>query len=80
MSKYSEISKRIGFTNTKQPIPTVEAAQQLLDGVKQGNIDCFEEVFKCYRFCPSPASILEVQAMLFINEAFGYGSENLNWK
>jgi len=56
VSRYSDASKAIGWTEPVPPIkfPTLEEAQRLGQRVEAGDWDAFVELFRIYRFAPSP--------------------------
>ena len=76
MSKYSEISKRIGWDDSYCAIPSVEVAKELHEKVVKEHCEkSFELVFKIHRFAPTSASELEFEAMKEIFEAFSKGTK-----
>ncbi|MCT4590535.1 MAG: hypothetical protein N4A71_22095 [Carboxylicivirga sp.] len=75
MSKYSEISKRIGWEG-HCAIPSETEALKLFNSVVNQHCEsAFELVFKIHRFAPTPDSQVEFRAMETINEAFRVGSQ-----
>lgn len=80
MSKYSEISKRIGW-NGKADIPSLEKANELLAKVRNNNdADAFEQVFKIYRFAQAPVGEQETLALNVIIEAYRIGTDIFQYK
>lgn len=75
MSKYSDISKRIGW-NGHCAIPSPQTAKELHYAVVNEQCEAsFEMVFKIHRFAPSPTNKLETEAMYSINKAFITGNK-----
>ncbi|MBS2100412.1 hypothetical protein [Carboxylicivirga linearis] len=73
MSKYSEISERIGHKGYCA-IPSIDMATDLKKAVMLDNsFHAFELVFKINRFAPLPITKDEVEAMHIISLAFGSG-------
>lgn len=77
MSKYSDISKKIGWDDRKVSIPTLKEAEQLHDEVLNLRSEsAFEHVFVIHRFAPSPDGFGEdFEAMKLVNEAFTFGTQ-----
>lgn len=77
MSKYSDISKKIGWDDRKISIPTLKEAEQLHDEVLNLRSEsAFEQVFIIHRFAPIPDGFGEdFEAMKFINQAFTFGTQ-----
>ena len=80
MSIYSDISKKIGLNPINICIPEKSLALSLLHGVQDGYVECFEEIFKSYRFCPSPTNAEDEEVMKIICEAYKIGCNNPNWR
>jgi hypothetical protein len=74
MSKYSEISKRIGWDRIDVAIPTPERAKKLFELVQNGDELAFETVFRVNRF-GDPKNKEQIEAMDIINQAFLKGAE-----
>lgn len=76
MSKYSEISKRVGWYSSKRAgIPSLEDAKKLQNAVMVNHDDeAFEKVFFIHRYAPSPDGGEDGKAMEIIWETFKEGA------
>ncbi len=78
MTTYTAISKEIGWEidpNNPIKIPAVPMAQLLRSQVGKRDELAFKEVFRIYRFAPSPVTVEEGMAMNEINGAFIEGTK-----
>lgn len=73
-SKYTAISKRLGFRLQHVSLPTKERAGELERKVKAGDETAFAEVFKIHRFACSAETEDETVVQRIIFDAFQAGS------
>lgn len=78
MSIYSAISKEIGWEPRSVVEPSLTKANELLEKVKNEDLNAFKEVFMLNRFLPLASSSVIVANI--ISEAFYLGTNNPNWK
>lgn len=67
---YPELSKKIGWEGPPVKIPSVNEAKALRIRVLQGDDAAAEEVFRIYRFAPSPTTLDESLSMNEINGGY----------
>lgn len=65
MSRYSDASKAVGWTEPVPPIHFPDLWKILiLDAqITQGDWDAYVELFRIYRFAPSPTDLREARIM-----------------
>lgn len=80
MSKFSEISKAIGWESKSLTYPTLTVAMALRDEVFAGSESAFVSVFKMNRFLPIAANSAQAEVSLVINGAFEHGRKLLEEK
>ena len=78
MSIYSDISKQIGWQARSVEWPSVEAATELHNKVKSGDVDAFRTVFNIYRHAISDYT--KQEEMTIICDAYTIGCHNKDWK
>jgi hypothetical protein len=76
MSRYSDISKHIGWEPKKVNIPTTEQAKELREQITINHCEsAFKTVFTIYRFAATAKNEKEYEAMRVIYDAYQKGSE-----
>jgi len=76
MSKYSAISKAIGWQNQVVTVPTIEEANNLFEKVRKEHCaESFTKVFTLYRFHDPCMTDDEFESMKIIWKAFELGKD-----
>lgn len=70
MYNRTSISKSIGLQSQSVSIPSLEKVTQVIQKAKEGSESAAKEVFRYYRFCPSPTSPEEVKVINTVYDAF----------
>ena len=75
-SKYTEISKSIGYESEPVDLPTLEEAERLYTAVTvDQSEDAFKKVFTIHRFGKSPEDFEQTEISNHITAAFIEGSK-----
>lgn len=79
MSKYSEISKSLGWERRDVPIPAVEKANELVKRAMRKDLEAFQELFLINRFSPPPQNGTEKTALEIVVDGFIRSSKFWTW-